>query len=44
MELETHFLLAEQLEFISMSEVGLLLEKSSEVSRMLSGLIRSLER
>jgi len=44
MELETHFLLAEELEFVGASEVGLLIEKTSEVSRMLSGLIRSLER
>ena len=44
MELETHFLLAEKLEFISSSEVGLLLNQTCEVSRMLSGLIQSLER
>jgi four helix bundle protein len=44
MELETHLLLASRLGFVSAREVELLLEKTGEVSRMLSGLIRSLKQ
>jgi len=43
MELETHLLLASRLGFASTTEVEQLLEKTGEVSRMLSGLTRSLK-
>ena len=44
MELETHLLLATRLSFVTEREVGRLLEKTAEVSRMLSGLTRSLKQ
>jgi four helix bundle protein len=44
MELETHLLLASRLGFASASEIEPLLEKTAEVSRMLSGLTRSLKQ
>jgi four helix bundle protein len=43
MELETHLLLASRLGFVSTTEVEQLLEKTGEVSRMLSGLTRNLK-
>ena len=44
MELETHFLLCVRLSYVPGNEVEGLLEKTGEVSRMLSGLIRSLKQ
>jgi len=44
MELETHFLLASRLGFLSATEVEHVLERTGEVSRMLSGLTRSLKQ
>ena len=43
MELETHLLLCARLSYIPPNEVEGLLEKTGEVSRMLSGLTRSLK-
>jgi four helix bundle protein len=42
MELETHFLIANRLAYLRMTEIGALLELSAEVSRMLAGLTRKL--
>ena len=44
MELETHLLLVSRLGFVSAGEVKPLLEKTGEVSRMLTGLTRSLKQ
>ena len=43
MELETHLLLATRLSYVAEKEVERLLEKTGEVSRMLSGLSKSLK-
>ena len=43
MELETHLLLGQSLRIRFGNEVEQLLEKTGEVSRMLSGLTRSLK-
>jgi len=43
-ELETHVLIAERLEYLAPNEVNLLLERSSEIGRMINGLRRSLEK
>ena len=42
MELETHFLIAVELAFVSSDEVGRALEMTSEVGRMLTGLTQKL--
>jgi four helix bundle protein len=42
MELETHFLIAVELAFVSSDEVGCALEMTSEVGRMLTGLTQKL--
>jgi four helix bundle protein len=44
MELETHLLLCARLSYIPPNEVEGLLERTGEVSRMLSGLTRSLKQ
>lgn len=44
MELETHLLLTARLSYVSQNEVEGLLEKTAEVSRMLSGLSKSLRQ
>ena len=44
MELETHLLLCARLSYLPGNEVESLLGKTGEVSRMLSGLIRSLKQ
>lgn len=44
MELETHLLLCARLSYVPANEVEGVLEKTGEVSRMLSGLIRSLKQ
>jgi four helix bundle protein len=44
MELETHLLLCARLSYLQANEVESLLEKAGEVSRMLSGLTRSLKQ
>lgn len=44
MELETHLLIAERLAFLSAAQTARALEMSAEVSRMLSGLNRSLRQ
>jgi four helix bundle protein len=43
MEVETHILLAEKLNFVTKSESEISLSKSAEVGRMLAGLTRSLK-
>ena len=43
-ELETHLLIAEKLSFLSAAHISRALEMSEEVSKMLSGLTRSLRR
>ena len=43
MEVETHILLAEKLNFIIKAEIEISLSKSAEVGRMLAGLTRSLK-
>ncbi len=43
MEVETHLLLAEKLLFLTTSQTGAVLAATTEVSRMLSGLTRSLK-
>ena len=43
MEVETHILLAEKLNFITKAEIEISLSKSAEVGRMLAGLTRSLK-
>ena len=43
MELETHFLLAARLSYILPAQAESLLERTAEISRMLSGLTRSLK-
>ena len=43
MEVETHLLLAEKLSFLTAQQTGTVLSVTAEVSRMLSGLTRSLK-
>jgi len=43
-ELETLFILAHRLEYISEKELDALLERADRISRMLTGLRRSLEK
>ncbi|MGH9433421.1 MAG: four helix bundle protein [Terriglobia bacterium] len=43
MELETHFLIANRLSFIKTEQLEAALSLSSEVGRMLAGLVRSLK-
>jgi four helix bundle protein len=43
MELETHFLLAGRLGYLSVEPTNQLLDQTAEVGRMLAGLIRSLK-
>ena len=43
MELETHFLIANRLAYLRMTEIELPLQLSGEVSRMLAGLTRKLK-
>jgi four helix bundle protein len=43
MEVETHLLLAEKLSFLTTQQTGIILAATAEVSRMLSGLTRSLK-
>jgi len=42
MELETHILIAQRLEYVGAVDVELLLDRASEVSRMLAGLTKKL--
>jgi len=42
-ELETHILIAERLNYIDNSQSQIVLEKTSEVGKMLNGLIKSLK-
>ena len=42
-ELETHFLIAGRLSYVSSAEVEAILNRTAEVGRMLSGLKRSLK-
>ena len=42
-ELETHFQIAQRLNYIDMNELKELLEKSAEVGRMLNGLRKALK-
>ncbi|HEV2245361.1 MAG TPA: four helix bundle protein [Terriglobia bacterium] len=43
MELETHFIVAERLRFLSGSELDAVLEMTSEIGKMLAGLSQSLK-
>ena len=43
-ELETHFLLAERLNYLETSQCNVLLDITSEVGRMINGLNKSLKR
>jgi four helix bundle protein len=43
MELETHLILASRLAYLDAAGTSRLLERTAEVSRMLSGLTRSLK-
>jgi len=43
MELETHFLIAERLHFLSAEQASCVLSMTSEVGRMLNGLVRVLK-
>jgi four helix bundle protein len=42
MELETHVILAERLNYLSSSDVEMLLQQTAEIGKMLNGLMRSL--
>ena len=44
MELETHVIIGQRLAYLPSARANALLESSAEVARMLSGLVRSLER
>ena len=44
MELETHLMIAARLEYLDSANVSQVLEQTSEVGKMLGGLIRSLKR
>ncbi|MGH8623675.1 MAG: four helix bundle protein [Burkholderiales bacterium] len=44
MELETHCLIAERLEYVTQQEARRVLDRAAEVGRMLAGLTRSLKR
>ncbi|MFO0427364.1 MAG: four helix bundle protein [Planctomyces sp.] len=44
MELETHLILSEKLNFVSSATIEETLQMTSEISRMISGLMQSLER
>lgn len=43
MELETHFMVAKQLRFLSGSELDAVLEMTSEIGKMLAGLSQNLK-
>lgn len=42
MELETHMLIAERLEFLSRDQIATAMEKAAELGRMLAGLRKGL--
>ncbi len=44
MELETHFLIAQRLNYVQMTDIESLLQQTSELSRMLSGLVQKLRK
>ncbi len=43
-EVETHIHIAQRLHYVGSAEVGMLLEKSAEIGRMINGLRHSIEK